>query len=163
MAVMTKVKTKTKTMIDYLLKFKNKDQAVKFADDNGFTSVVEEEGGEKINIIEQGDGYVFTTIGEHWVDTGKTKKLRDETGTEWEQPVMKSDKNHWVLFRDVHGDMDPTPAKKFIVWSSDMTEKVRARNEDGEFEPDDPDTPEDEAWVEQPVPRPENAPNRVFL
>ena len=68
--MMKKPLQKKMEMIDYLLKFKNKDQAVKFADDNGFTSVVEEEGGEKINIIEQGDGYVFTVIGEQWTDTG---------------------------------------------------------------------------------------------
>ena len=159
---MMKKPLQKKAMIDYLLKFKNKDQAVKFADDNGFTSVVEEEGGEKINIIEQGDGYVFTVIGEHWTDTGKTKKIKDGD-IELEQPVMKSDKKHWVLFRDVNGDMDPDIAKKFVVWHSDMTEKVRARNEDGEFEADDPETVDDEAWIEQPVPRPTSAPNRVFL
>jgi len=32
-------------------------------------------------------------------------------------------------------------------------EKVRARNEDGSFVGDDPNTPEDEAWVEKPKPK----------
>ena len=44
-----------------------------------------------------------------------------------------------------------------------MTERVRARKEDGTFKSDDPDTPEDEAWEEVAVPRPANAPGRVFL
>jgi len=44
-----------------------------------------------------------------------------------------------------------------------MTEKVRARQADGTYESDDPETVDDEAWIEQPVPRPTSAPNRVFL
>ena len=31
-----------------------------------------------------------------------------------------------------------------------VTEKVRARNDKGNFIPDDPSTPENEAWVEKP-------------
>jgi len=113
-------------------------------------------------IVTQGEGYVFTVIGEHWTDTGKTKKVKDGD-IEFEQPVMKSDKKHWVLFRDVNGDMDSSIAEKFVVWHSDMTEKVRARQADGTYESDDPETVDDEAWIEQPVPRPTSAPNRVFL
>ena len=59
-------------------------------------------------------------------------------------------------------DRDLSPAEDFVVWHSQMTKRVRARNSDGEFEADIPNTPEDEAWIEQPVPRPENAPDRVF-
>ena len=77
---------------------------------------------------------------------------------------MRGAKKLGVVFRDVRGDMDPDIAKKFVVWHSDMTERVRARDsETGEFEADDPETVDDEAWVEQPVPRPTSAPNRVFL
>lgn len=148
-------------MKDILLKFDSKEQAVTFAEDNGFTSVVEEEGKEKINIITQGDDYVFTVIGEHWTETGETETFRDETGTEYEHPIMVSDEAWWVLFRDM-ADRDLSPAEDFVVWHSQMTERVRARNDDGEFEADDPDTPEDEAWIEQSVPRPANAPDRVF-
>ena len=164
MRVPRKRKTKTKAMIDYLLKFKSQKEAVTFAEKNGFTSTdTDEDGNEVTTIVTQGDGYVFTVIGEHWTDTGKTKKVKDGD-IEFEQPVMKSDKKHWVLFRDVRGDMDPDIAKKFVVWHSDMTERVRARDsETGEFEADDPETVDDEAWVEQPVPRPTSAPNRVFL
>ena len=35
-------------MKDILLKFDSKEQAVTFAEDNGFTSIVEEEGEEKV-------------------------------------------------------------------------------------------------------------------
>lgn len=150
-------------MTDYLLKFESKEQAVEFAENNGFTSVVEEEGGEKINILTQGDGYVFTVIGENFIPTGETETIRDETGMEWERPVTVSDGKHWVLFRDVKGDMDAEPAEDFIVWSSDQTERVRRRDEDGQFLADDPDTTNDEAWEDVPVPRPDNAPDRVFL
>lgn len=148
-------------MKDILLKFDSKEQAVTFAEDNGFTSVVEEEGEEKVNIITQGDDYVFTVIGEHWTDTGETEEWRDEDGTVHDHKIMESDDAWWVLFRDM-ADRDLSPAEDFVVWHSQMTERVRARNDDGEFEADNPDTPEDEAWIEQAVPRPANAPDRVF-
>ena len=146
-------------MIDYLLKFDSKEQAVEFAEEYGFTSVAREEG--ELHIIEQGDDYVFTVIGEHWTETGETETFRDETGTEYEHPIMVSDEAWWVLFRDM-ADRDLSPAEDYIVWHSDMVERTRARKEDGTFASDDPDTPEDEAWIEQPVPRPANAPDRVF-
>ena len=145
-------------MKDILLKFDSKEQAVTFAEANGFTSVDEE---DELRVIEQGDDYVFTVIGEHWTETGETETFRDETGIEYEHPIMVSDEAWWVLFRDM-ADRDLSPAEDFVVWHSQMTERVRARNEDGEFEADNPDTEEDEAWIEQPVPRPANAPDRVF-
>lgn len=127
-------------MKDILLKFDSKEQAVTFAEANGFTSVDEE---DELRVIEQGDDYVFTVIGEHWTETGETETFRDEDGTEYEHPIMVSDDAWWVLFRDM-ADRDMTPAEDFIVWHSAMTEQ----NEEGE---------------EVPVPRPTNAPNRVFL
>ena len=138
--------------------------AVVFAEQMGFTTTEDEGNGIEVTLpLSQSEKHVYTVIGEHFVDTGKTETVRDETGMEWDQPVMKGDGNHWVLFRDIKGDMDAEPAEDFIVWSSDMTERVRKRDEDGQFVADDPDTPEDEAWEEVPVPRPENAPNRIFL
>ena len=148
-------------MKDILLKFDSKEQAVTFAEDNGFTSVVEKDGEEQVNVIEQGDDYVFTVIGEHWTETGETEEWRDEDGTVHDHKIMESDEAWWVLFRDM-ADRDLSPAEDFVVWHSDMLEKVRTRKEDGTFQSDDPDTPEDEAWIEQPVPRPANAPDRVF-
>ena len=151
-------------MIDYLLKFDNKEMAITFAEQMGLTTTEDEGNGIEVTLpLSQSENHVYTVIGEHFVDTGKTETVRDETGMEWDQPVMKGDGNHWVLFRDIKGDMDAEPAEDFIVWSSAMTERVRKRDEDGQFIADDPDTPEDEAWEEVPVPRPENAPNRIFL
>ena len=152
-------------MIDYLLKFNTKQEAIVFAEQMGFTTEVEDGNGIEVTIpMTQSDTHVFTVIGEHFMPTGKTETIRDESGMEWETPKMKGDKKHWVLFRDVKGDMDAEPAEDFIEWHSNMTERVRKRDEDGQFIADDPDTPEDdEAWEEVPVPRPENAPNRIFL
>lgn len=152
-------------MIDYLLKFDNKEMAITFAEQMGLTTTEDEGNGIEVTLpLSQSENHVYTVIGEHFVDTGKTETIRDETGMEWDQPVMKGDGNHWVLFRDIKGDMDAEPAEDFIVWSSAMTERVRKRDEDGQFIADDPDTPEDdEAWEEIPVPRPEDAPNRIFL
>ena len=127
-------------MKDILLKFDSKEQSIAFAEANGFTSVDEE---DELRVIEQGEDYVFTVIGEHWTETGETETFRDEDGTEYEHPIMVSDDAWWVLFRDM-ADRDMTPAEDFIVWHSAMTEQ----NEEGE---------------EVSVPRPNNAPNRVFL
>ena len=127
-------------MKDILLKFDSKEQAVAFAEANGFTSVDEE---DELRVLEQGEDYVFTVIGEHWTDTGETEEWRDEDGTVHEHKIMESDEAWWVLFRDM-ADRDMTPAEDFIVWHSAMTEQ----NEEGE---------------EVSVPRPNNAPNRVFL
>ena len=139
--------------------------AITFAEQMGLTTTEDEGNGIEVTLpLSQSENHVYTVIGEHFVDTGKTETVRDETGMEWDQPVMKGDGNHWVLFRDIKGDMDAEPAEDFIVWSSAMTERVRKRDEDGQFIADDPDTPEDdEAWEEIPVPRPEDAPNRIFL
>ena len=68
-------------MIDYLLKFDSKEQSVEFAVKYGFTSVEIQDGEEKITILNQGDDYVFTVIGEHWTETGETETFRDEDGT----------------------------------------------------------------------------------
>ena len=151
-------------MIDYLLKFESKEQALTFAEQMGFTTTIEDGNGIEVTIpMTQSEDHVFTVIGAHFMPTGETKTIVDETGMEWERPVTVSDGKHWVLFRDVKGDMDAEPAEDFIEWHSNMTEKVKTRNADGTFKSDDPDTPEDEAWEEVPVPRPENAPNRIFL
>ena len=117
-------------MKDILLKFDSKEQSIAFAEANGFATVGAE--GE-LHIIQQGEDYGFSVIGEHWTETGETETFRDEDGTDaW-----------WVLFRDL-ADRDLSPAEDFIIWHSAMTEL----NEEGE---------------EVSVPRPANAPNRIFL
>jgi hypothetical protein len=151
-------------MIDYLLKFNTKQEAIVFAEQMGFTTDVEDGNGIEVTIpMTQSDTHVFTVIGEHIMPTGETETIVDETGMEWQSPITVSDGKHWVLFRDVKGDMDSEPAEDFIEWASDQTERVRRRDEDGQFLGDDPDTTNDEAWEDVPVPRPDNAPNRVFL
>lgn len=127
-------------MKDILLKFNSKEQAVAFAEANGFATVDEE--GE-LHIIQQGEDYGFSVIGENWIDTGETETFRDEDGTEYEHKIMTTDNAWWVLFRDL-ADRDLSPAEDFIIWHSAMTEL----NEEGE---------------EVSVPRPANAPNRIFL
>ena len=88
-------------MIDYLLKFDSKDQALTFAEQMGFTTTEEDGNGiETTMAISQSEDHSYTVIGEHFVDTGKTETIRDESGVEWEQPIMQGDGKHWVLFRD---------------------------------------------------------------
>ena len=127
-------------MKDILLKFDSKEQSIAFAEANGFATVGAE--GE-LHIIQQGEDYGFSVIGEHWTETGETETFRDEDGTEYEHSIMVSDDAWWVLFRDL-ADRDLSPAEDFIIWHSAMTEL----NEEGE---------------EVSVPRPANAPNRIFL
>jgi hypothetical protein len=121
-------------MIDYLLKFDSKDQALTFAEQMGFTTTEEDGNGiETTMAISQSEDHSYTVIGEHFVDTGKTETIRDESGMEWEQPIMQGDGKHWVLFRDIKGDMDAEPAEEFIIWHSNMTERIRKRDENGQF------------------------------
>lgn len=151
-------------MTEYLLKFDSPEEAMEFALANGYATTTEDGNGHSVTTpLLQSEEYVYTIIGEHFVPTGKTKTIRDEAGQEWEQPVLKGDKKHWVLFRDLKGALDPTPAKPYMEWASYEKDLVRRRNPDGTWVGDDPDTPEDEAWEYQDRPRPESAPNRVFL
>jgi hypothetical protein len=67
----------------------------------GFTTTEEDGNGiETTMAISQSEDHSYTVIGEHFVDTGKTETIRDESGMEWEQPIMQGDGKHWVLFRD---------------------------------------------------------------
>ena len=84
-------------MIDYLLKFNTKQEAIVFAEQMGFTTDVEDGNGIEVTIpMTQSDTHVFTVIGEHFMPTGKTETIRDESGMEWQTPKMKGDKKHWV-------------------------------------------------------------------
>ena len=68
-------------MIDYLLKFDSKAQALTFAEQMGFTTTEEEGNGIEITVpIAQSEDHSYTVIGEHFVDTGKTETIRDEIG-----------------------------------------------------------------------------------
>ena len=69
-------------MIDYLLKFDSKAQALTFAEQMGFTTTVEEGNGIEITVLSHSEDHVYTVIGEYFEDTGKTETVRDETGME---------------------------------------------------------------------------------
>lgn len=155
---------KTMEMTDFLLKFDSKEQAVEFATNNGYMAVDTDEEGNEISVpLLQGDKYVYTVIGEHIYPTNETETMRDEGGNEWEQPIMEGDGNHWILFRTWDDNLDTSIAEDYIVWNSKETTRVRRRDENGQFIGDDPNTENDEAWEDEPVPRPENAPRREFM
>ena len=55
--------------------------------------------------------------------------------------------NHWLQCVRFVGEMKTRELEKSL---NGETEIVRARNEKGHYVADDPDTPENEAWVEKP-------------
>lgn len=55
--------------------------------------------------------------------------------------------NHWLQCVRFVGEMKTRELEKSL---NGETEMVRARNEKGHYVADDPDTPENEAWVEKP-------------
>ena len=54
---------------------------------------------------------------------------------------------HWMQCVKFVGEMKTRELEKSL---KEETEMVRARNEKGHYIADDPDTPENEAWVEKP-------------
>ena len=165
-------------MIDYLLCFPDKDTAIEFGESAGYTKVVETseevttETAEGVEVIENVNKtevntnsstheYFIDIIGEHFLDTGEKKDLGETFG---EVPIMEGDGKHWILFRDIKGNMPiPTETEQFIVWASNRTERIRRRDEDGKFLSDDPNTENDEAWETIPMRRPSDSPDRSFL
>ena len=164
-------------MIDYLLCFPNKEKAIEFGERAGYTKVVESseevttETAEGVEVIENVNkrevdtnlathDYAIDIIGEHFIATGEMKDLGEPFG---EVPEMEGDGKHWILFRDINGNMPiPPEVEPFIVWASNRTERIRRRDEDGKFLSDDPDTENDEAWQTIPMRLPDNAPDRKF-
>ena len=55
--------------------------------------------------------------------------------------------NHWLQCVRFVGEMKTKELERSL---NGETEMVRARNEKGHYIADDPDTPENEAWVEKP-------------
>ena len=55
--------------------------------------------------------------------------------------------NHWLQCVRFVGEMKTKELERSL---NGETELVRARNEKGHYIADDPDTPENEAWVEKP-------------
>jgi len=54
---------------------------------------------------------------------------------------------HWMQCVKFVGEMKTRELEKSL---KEETEMVRARNEKGHYIADDPDTPENEAWVDKP-------------
>ena len=127
-------------MTDYLLKFENPQEALSFAEANGYTTTGEDGNGHEVTIpLTSTSEYVFTVIGEYFIPTGETEIVRGESGQEWEQPITASDGKHWILFRDLTGEKDPSIAGDYIAWSSDQMKEGNI------------------------IPRPPEAPNVTFL
>ena len=145
-------------MIDYLLCFPDKDVAVEFGQATGYTFIDPE--SEEADTPTSAHGYVLTIIGECFLETGEMVDLGEPFG---EVPEKEKDGKHWVLFRDITGNIKvPDEAEEFIVWASNRTERLRRRDDEGKYLSDDPDTKNDEAWETIPLRKPDNAPDRKF-
>jgi len=81
-------------MIDYLLKFPDRNAALQFGLSNGFAAI-NEAGEEEITLASH--EYALHIIGEH-------------NGADW-----------WVLFRDLVGIPIPEGGDQFIIWASNQT------------------------------------------
>jgi hypothetical protein len=96
-------------MIDYLLRFPNRDTAVQFGIANGFAKP-DENGEAQISIASH--EHALCVIGEHWV------QQPDINGDP--QPSI-GDGKWWVLFRDLVGIPIPEGGEQFIYWCSEWT------------------------------------------
>lgn len=93
-------------MIDYLLKFPSKEEAVQFGLNTGFVSF--DENNEP-----------YTTLATHTYAVAIIGPWIEQTGVDGDgNPVFKSDDQHWVLFRDLVGLPIPPGAEQFIFWTS---------------------------------------------
>ena len=57
---------------------------------------------------------------------------------------------HWLQCVRFVGEMKTRELEKSLNGVAEVAEMARARNEKGHYIADDPDTPENEAWVEKP-------------
>ena len=101
-------------MIDYLLKFPDRETANQYGLAAGYTSLDGE--GFAITSTSSRD-YALCVIGEHYVATGET--ITDADGVQYDE--TESDGCCWVLFRDLADKITPESATPYIVWSSSMT------------------------------------------
>lgn len=88
-------------MIDYLLKFPDRDAALVFGEVNGFTTI-DPETGEPT-----------TTLATHTFALAVLGDFYDESTT---PPTFTG---YWILFRDLVGIPVPPDADPYIFWSSD--------------------------------------------
>ena len=94
-------------MKDYLLKFPSKEAAVMFGLQSGFVAF--DENKEP-----------YTTLATHTYAVAIIGPWLEQTGVDGDgNPIIKSDDQHWVLFRDLVGLPIPPGAEQFIFWTSD--------------------------------------------
>tara|TARA_R100001163_G_C5029482_1_gene170102 strand:+ start:311 stop:655 length:345 start_codon:yes stop_codon:yes gene_type:complete len=102
-------------MIDYLLKFPDKDTAVAFGVSTGYTVV---DGNGEAQTVTSTRDYCLAIIGESMVLTGEI-----ESSPFGDRPIREPDGKHWVLFRDIKGSLEvPSGADQYIAWRSDSGE-----------------------------------------
>lgn len=106
-------------MIDYLLKFNNKDEAETFAVNNGFAEINSD--GITSQLYDQ--SYSISIIGEHYIPSGN--EITSEDGILY--PQLISDGFYWILFRDLADRPLPEGADIYVAWSSDMTVTIRKK------------------------------------
>jgi hypothetical protein len=96
-------------MIDYLLKFPDRNTAVQFGLQNGFATI-DENGDEQIALASH--THALHVIGEHFVP---------QPDIDGEPQPAIGDGQWWVLFRDLLGIPIPAGGDQFIYWASDWT------------------------------------------
>jgi hypothetical protein len=100
-------------MIDYLLKFPDRESANQYGLSAGYTSL----DGEGFAITSTaGADYALCVIGEHYAPTGE--KVTTPDGIEYDETV--SDGACWILFRDLADKTTPESITPYIIWSSNM-------------------------------------------
>ena len=127
-------------MIDYLLCFPDKETAIAFGVVAGYTNV-NTVTGEAITETSS-PLHDIDIIGEHFATTGNTmpspfetipahtievegNTIEVEEQTFEDVPEIAGDGKHWVLFRDVKGEIEvPNGASEYIVWSSDQSAPI---------------------------------------
>lgn len=100
-------------MIDYLLKFPDRETANQYGLSAGYTSL----DGEGFAITStSSDDYALCVIGEHYAPTGE--KVTTDDGIEYDETA--SDGACWILFRDLADKTTPESIVPYIIWSSSM-------------------------------------------
>ena len=95
-------------MIDYLLQFPSKEEAIQFGLNAGFVTF--DENNEPYTTVAT-HTYALVVIGPWYEVVG--------LGPD-DQPIVESDGLHWVLFRDLVGMQIPAGAEQYIFWISTM-------------------------------------------
>ena len=88
-------------MIDYLLKFPDRDTALAFGEANGFTTIDPETNEPTTTLATH--TYALAVIGDFYDESTQPPTF---TG-------------YWILFRDLVGIPVPQDANPFIFWDSD--------------------------------------------